>query len=656
MDESVRPARLALVAGLAMYFGELLFNSQTRVPFRLEPWVAAIGLVYAAVPVLMTVLAGRWRGPAFAVRALNALLGVLTAGSMALLAFDESSVMPPRIRLVVGAAGALAVVPVAWSARRRVAPETATRLWATAWCVSVAAERLPRDLFLDAYNFQWRALAGRLGAAAAIGALAALWFVGMGLAYRRPRVGAGLLAGAAALVAWPLSGLGVGEAPSARPARGDIFFVILDALRFDYTSLPPQGGDATPAMAALAARGTSFADAHSPSLATEYSLPRLNGLGPDLDPPLTRWTALDPGWERSLPGALHAAGYRLHLLSDYPAHSLRGFDVYRWDSVAVDSSRWFRLLHLAPALVAIVTGREHELSGITGQKRPFGPGGAAGALDRLLDTEKEPGFYLVHLAVPHAPYDVEPYRVHGPQSPPEREALDAFRVFERLEGKTVDAATTERLRKLYSLAVRAADEQVAALAEVIQKHGRADDSLIVITADHGEPLGEHGIFGHGRTLHGEGHHVPLVIAGPGFPRGLVVDRPVSNADLPVTLVEWARGAEPSEASLQRATAADAPDRPIVVWHPRGTMVQHGRWRLAWTEQRHLLSRPGSWNHREEFELYDLVADPEERTNVFATQGPVIAPLLDVLESHRALPEATRAVAAQRRPDLAAAAP
>jgi arylsulfatase A-like enzyme len=611
-----------------MYLGEAVYLTQARETFRLGLDALLPLAVYLAVPLA-----------AAAAGVLNLALGALVTASAALFVFGEGSILPPAPRLAAMAAAALAVPLGAWLVRRRFrpAPATATRLWVVAWLLSIALTRLPRDLFLDAYNFRWRDAGLRLAAALGIAALAALWWWLMRLA-ERPRAALALGAGLPAVVAFALSGLGAARAPEGQP-RGDIYYVVLDALRFDYTSLPPNGGDATPALAGLAARGVSFPDAHSPSTATEFSLPRLLGLaaeGPS--GPRTRWTALDPAFDASLPGRLRAAGYRLHLLSDYAANELHGFDVYRWDTVAARPARAFRLWSLAPALAAILRGEEHALGFVAGDKFPFDARGAAGALDDRLAAADGPGFYLIHLAVPHAPYNLAPYRAKSLPAPPEDEARALFRKFERLQGGA-DPATTERLRALYALAVRAADEQVAAILEVAERRGRLADALVVVTSDHGEPLGEHGMFGHGRTLYAEGHHVPLVLAGPGLPAGAVPPAAVSNADLPATILEWA-GVEPAgPASLRDVATGAAPPRPVVVWHPRGVVVQRDGRRLLWTAERHLLDRPASWNHRAELELYDVVADPGETKDLFPAGAPPA--LLDELAANPAIPEGTR---------------
>ncbi|MFN8641707.1 MAG: sulfatase-like hydrolase/transferase [Candidatus Binatia bacterium] len=64
-----------------------------------------------------------------------------------------------------------------------------------------------------------------------------------------------------------------------------------------------------------------------------------------------------------------------------------------------------------------------------------------------------------------------------------------------------------------------------------------EHTLLIVTADHGEELLEHGMFGHGFNLFNTTVHVPLVVAGPGIPAGRVVDQNVSLVDLAPTILD-----------------------------------------------------------------------------------------------------------------------
>ena len=81
------------------------------------------------------------------------------------------------------------------------------------------------------------------------------------------------------------------------------------------------------------------------------------------------------------------------------------------------------------------------------------------------------------------------------------------------------------------------DEQLGRLLGELRGQGLLDNTVVIITSDHGEGFGDHGIVGHGSSLYLDTIGVPLVILSPGAPAGRVVDSPVSLRDLPATVVD-----------------------------------------------------------------------------------------------------------------------
>ncbi len=81
------------------------------------------------------------------------------------------------------------------------------------------------------------------------------------------------------------------------------------------------------------------------------------------------------------------------------------------------------------------------------------------------------------------------------------------------------------------------DEQLGRLLGELRGQGLLDNTVVIITSDHGEAFGDHGHFGHGSSLHLDATRVPLVILAPGAPAGRVVESPVSLRDLPATVVD-----------------------------------------------------------------------------------------------------------------------
>jgi arylsulfatase A-like enzyme len=107
------------------------------------------------------------------------------------------------------------------------------------------------------------------------------------------------------------------------------------------------------------------------------------------------------------------------------------------------------------------------------------------------------------------------------------------------------------------------DEQLGNLFDELRRRGLLDKTVIVVTSDHGEGLGEHNLFDHGESLYRTEIRVPLVIIPPsGVKRAAVVDETVSLLDLPATIVDLAgeaKGAPFPGRSLARFWRESASD-------------------------------------------------------------------------------------------------
>jgi tetratricopeptide (TPR) repeat protein len=176
-------------------------------------------------------------------------------------------------------------------------------------------------------------------------------------------------------------------------------------------------------------------------------------------------------------------------------------------------------------------------------------------------------------------------------------------------------------RERYRAEVAYVDAQIARLLQALP--APAARTLIAAVGDHGEMLGEHGEDGHGIFLYEGSLHVPLVLAGPGVPRGTTVEQTVGTRGLPATLLGLlgaSAAARPFGAPLPgigRATPAEASVYSETLlpataydWSPLKAITR-GRWRAIDAP------RP---------ELYDLVADPGEQKNLAAAQPDRLASL------------------------------
>jgi arylsulfatase A-like enzyme len=181
----------------------------------------------------------------------------------------------------------------------------------------------------------------------------------------------------------------------------------------------------------------------------------------------------------------------------------------------------------------------------------------------------------------------------------------------------------------YDGALAYLDRELGTLLEIFEHRGLLDNTILIVTSDHGEEFGEHGVYDHGYSLYRAGLHVPLVIVAPDrIAAGRRIASPVSLRDLAATVVDLARPGESTRfpgTSLAPLWTSTGPDRadsgtvsPVLSevetapgqpdWFPssKGPMKA-----LTLNGIRYIRNGDG----REE--LYDLTSDPWERENLIS---------------------------------------
>jgi len=232
-----------------------------------------------------------------------------------------------------------------------------------------------------------------------------------------------------------------------------------------------------------------------------------------------------------------------------------------------------------------------------------------------------PAFIYVHLLPPHKPYnppdDFEGRRTSGRLTP-----MDSIRVTALASNPLIgpDHPEIAAYREHYDDNLAYADHVVGLLFEMLRHYGLYDDSLIIVTADHGEAFGEHGHMEHNTTVYDEMIKIPLIVHAPGLEPG-EVSQHVGLIDFFPTFVElfdldvytlpfqgrslapFFAGREPEPTDYYFS---------INSGHKQAFTLRGDRYKYV----HHI--------HREE--LYDLVEDPGETVNIIA-EHPVLAACL-----------------------------
>jgi arylsulfatase A-like enzyme len=292
----------------------------------------------------------------------------------------------------------------------------------------------------------------------------------------------------------------------------------------------------------------------------------------------------------TLASVLKAAGYETSATVDNPnvAASLgyaKGFDRYRetWEEKAL-VTEWDR--------TRAITGDGVRYLGAARPDRPF--------------------LLWLHYVNPHAPYE--------PPPPWDAAFLDA------------EAARGERLRPVhgfhggvprqwhapgrtlggyvarYDGEIAAVDAEVGKLVDALDLSAVRDRTLVVVTSDHGESLGEHGYyFDHGEDLFDPSMRVPLIVAGPGIEAGRRTDVLATTLDLVPTLLDALKVSYPpdlaGESLLAAARGERRPDRPRLQGQNDRNLLG------AWDERFKIVATPEDAGVR--YALYDRKGDPGE---------------------------------------------
>jgi choline-sulfatase len=374
--------------------------------------------------------------------------------------------------------------------------------------------------------------------------------------------------------------------PQAFRREWNFLLLTIDATRYDHTSF---GGyvetahrDTTPRLADLVARSINFVDAQSPSAGTMASIPAIltskffhSGIALDEDVPRGAPPKILPE-NTTLPEIMKRGGYKTGVIGSHDWWNDWGLDqgVDEYDNSIGRTPDPFR--------VAADQVSNHALAFISRH-------------------QNDKWFLWAHYIDPHGRYVAHPDVVDYGSSEPD----------------------------LYDAEIRWTDQEIGRLLDALERLPDARDTIVIVTSDHGESMGEHGVPSgtHGVALYRELTHVPFIVFIPeAKPRQ--IHGAVSNLDIVPTIAALA-GIDTHDLQFEGKSLVgelfygrEQHDRVVFAETnaPNKQRAAIGeRWRLIY------------YLYNNVNELFDDVTDPLEKTNIAPQNPPALATMRDQLQ-------------------------
>lgn len=421
--------------------------------------------------------------------------------------------------------------------------------------------------------------------------------------------------------------------PAASDGSPNVLFIILDTARARTMSLYGYERETTPRMDELAERGVVFDFAAPPGT---WTVPSHGAMF------TSYWPNELGAWWRSedkvppvetLASFMSRKGYRT-----------AGF-IGNWFHIGAESGMGTGFIHYddlgrSPAQIARGSGMIRWLSQRRTVRRIIGlyetlgrrraPDVSASFLRWLDHDSDRPWFAFLNYfdvhspALPPAPFD-ERFGTSGASREPV--------IIEELN-RVVDVPPDVALAELdaYDGAMAYLDDQIGLLFDELDRRGALDNTIVIISSDHGEELGEHGSWGHAYSLYAEIVHVPLILFGPGVPAGIRIARPASTRSIALTIADLARLEDAPFRGVTLAQHWRSPSLPDSAYDP--AYSEFGKYQSLYGDRYHYFE-----GIRDDLEhLFDFRSDPLDEFDLVHAVGDSI---LDVFRER--LPKITKPV-------------
>jgi arylsulfatase len=385
--------------------------------------------------------------------------------------------------------------------------------------------------------------------------------------------------------------------------RPNVILLTIDALRADHVGYHGYERNTTTFLDSLANRVARFDTCISASSHTREAVPALlSGEYPDVFAANGYRHTTETVADRLSTAGYATAGFHSNPYVSRAYGFDSGFDTFD-DDVRLGRNRFAALLQRALDKFLLNKGEYHKRAEAINKD----------ALD-WLDAQAGPAFLWNHYMDVHGPYNPPEAYTYADREITNGEAHD---LYQKIIKRPHEVTKSERqlLIDCYDGEIRYLDAQLKRFFDAIAARGLLDESLVILTADHGDAFGEHGYFTHPRHLHESLLHVPLLVSVPGdSPRGIGL--PVSTLDLVPTILEWT-GIEydlPGEPLLCDGTVSIDGHSGVAFASAQGENEYSDVRRFSVRDDRRkvIIERDLPSNTVRDCEAFDLDSDPTEQ--------------------------------------------
>lgn len=438
-----------------------------------------------------------------------------------------------------------------------------------------------------------------------------------------------------------------------KDARPNVIFIIIDSCSFTHTSFGGNARDTTPFLTEFSRQAVQYPLAFSHGPISGISIGSFTTSSYAFD---HQDMPIEVGPSRpSIPMLLHDAGYYNALVTSNPYYAKKfgyqhGVDAYKVFFNEKDEirrmnqqglfTRMFNALYNVPLYrtgkewlkrnlnSAYQAGRMGKTVLTARHPSPFGDAAQLNneILNILRNRPKEKSLFLqvqyMDLHAPNLPPEIFLEKFGKPVSKSQQYIYGQKRNMRPIPAFTPDEV--EDLTLLHNACLAHVDSRIQEVLEELKRQGIYDNSLIVITADHGEAFFEHGDLGHHALLYDENIRIPLLIKYPGgLGAGTTCERIVRQIDIAPTIVDVADIRHPQThigTSLYPGAAGkgDAPSREHAIAFTAARFSPENVSRLNF-KQFQIALRTKNWKlivHGDrEDELYRLDQDPGEQNDL-----------------------------------------